>query len=114
MLVAGWSSRHLAAMGRRLFKTINSYLRFFPNKRVTRKMCGRFFARRASWNVRYVICEPKKWLRDRMRSSGRIALHPENRGFMTIFTRLEQWRERGAISSEQHTLLAGLACGEPF
>jgi hypothetical protein len=33
---------------------------------------------------------------------------------MTIFTRLEQWKERGIISSEQHTFLAGLSCGEPF
>jgi hypothetical protein len=32
---------------------------------------------------------------------------------MTIITRLEQWQERGIISSEQHTLLAGLARGEP-
>src|SRR5260370_5484544 len=33
---------------------------------------------------------------------------------MTIFTRLEQWKERDIISSEQHTLLAGLSRGEPF
>jgi Predicted membrane protein (DUF2157) len=33
---------------------------------------------------------------------------------MTIFTRLEQWKERGTISSEQHTFLAGLSRGEPF
>jgi hypothetical protein len=33
---------------------------------------------------------------------------------MTILTRLEQWKERGVISSEQHTLLAGLSRGEPF
>ena len=33
---------------------------------------------------------------------------------MTIFTRLEQWRERGAITPEQHSLLAGLSRGEPF
>ena len=33
---------------------------------------------------------------------------------MTIFTRLEQWKERGTISSEQHALLAGLSRGEPF
>src|SRR5580658_6335304 len=32
----------------------------------------------------------------------------------TIFTRLEQWRERGILSPEQHTLLAGLSRGEPF
>src|ERR1700753_3084196 len=33
---------------------------------------------------------------------------------MTIFGLLEQWKERGVISSEQHTLLAGLARGEPY
>ena len=33
---------------------------------------------------------------------------------MTILTRLEQWKESGAISPEQHTLLAGLSRGEPF
>jgi hypothetical protein len=32
---------------------------------------------------------------------------------MTILTRLEQWQERGVISSEQFTLLAGLSRGEP-
>jgi hypothetical protein len=33
---------------------------------------------------------------------------------MTILTRLEQWKENGTISPEQHTLLAGLCRGEPF
>jgi hypothetical protein len=33
---------------------------------------------------------------------------------MTIFERLEQWKERGVLSAEQHTLLAGLSRGEPF
>ena len=33
---------------------------------------------------------------------------------MTIFTRLEQWKERGIISPEQHRILAGLSRGEPF
>ena len=33
---------------------------------------------------------------------------------MTIFARLEQWKERDIISSKQHTLLAGLSRGEPF
>jgi len=33
---------------------------------------------------------------------------------MTILTRLEQWKECGIISSEQHKLLAGLSRGEPF
>jgi hypothetical protein len=49
-----------------------------------------------------------------MPGSGRIAPHPENAGLMTIFSRLEQWKERGIISSEQHSLLAGLSRGEPF
>ena len=38
----------------------------------------------------------------------------ESGEFMTIAARLEQWRERGALSPEQHRLLAGLSCGEPF
>ena len=33
---------------------------------------------------------------------------------MTIFARLEQWRERGVISAEQHTLLTGLSQGQPL
>ena len=33
---------------------------------------------------------------------------------MTILTRLEQWKEHGIISPEQHALLAGLSRGEPF
>ena len=33
---------------------------------------------------------------------------------MTILTRLEQWKEHGVISPEQHILLAGLSRGEPF
>jgi hypothetical protein len=33
---------------------------------------------------------------------------------MTMLTRLEQWKENGIISPEQHALLAGLARGEPF
>jgi len=33
---------------------------------------------------------------------------------MTLLTRLEHWKERGVISPEQHTLLAGLSRGEPF
>lgn len=49
-----------------------------------------------------------------MPGSGRIAPYSENEDFMTIFTRLEQWEQRGIISPEQHTLLAGLSRGEPF
>src|SRR5713101_5176364 len=49
-----------------------------------------------------------------MPCSGRITPHPGNEGIMTTVTRLEQWRERGIISPEQHTLLAGLSRGEPF
>jgi hypothetical protein len=33
---------------------------------------------------------------------------------MTILTRLEQWKEHGVISPEQHAHLAGLTRGEPF
>jgi hypothetical protein len=33
---------------------------------------------------------------------------------VTILTRLEQWKEHGVISPEQHTLLAGLSRGEPL
>ncbi|WP_041855946.1 DUF2157 domain-containing protein [Candidatus Korobacter versatilis] len=33
---------------------------------------------------------------------------------MTILTRLEQWKEQGAISPEQHKYLSGLAQGDPF
>jgi hypothetical protein len=33
---------------------------------------------------------------------------------MTILTRLEQWKEHGVISPEQHAHLAGLSRGEPF
>ena len=33
---------------------------------------------------------------------------------MTILTRLEQWKESGILSPEQHTLLAGLSRGEPY
>jgi hypothetical protein len=33
---------------------------------------------------------------------------------MTILTRLEQWKERGLISPEQHALLAGLSRREQF
>src|SRR5271169_6634049 len=33
---------------------------------------------------------------------------------MTIYARLEQWKEQGVISPQQHTLLAGLSRGEPF
>jgi hypothetical protein len=33
---------------------------------------------------------------------------------MTVLTRLEQWKEHGKISPEQHAHLAGLCRGEPF
>jgi hypothetical protein len=49
-----------------------------------------------------------------MPGSGRTVPRPENEDFMTILTRLEQWKAQGVISSEQHTLLAGLSRGEPF
>jgi hypothetical protein len=49
-----------------------------------------------------------------MPDPGRTAPCPANEDFMTILTRLEQWKGRGVISPEQHTLLAGLSRGEPF
>jgi len=33
---------------------------------------------------------------------------------MTILTRLEQWKEQGTISPEQHSHLAGVSRGDPF
>jgi predicted membrane protein DUF2157 len=51
------------------------------------------------------------------KSHGTKTRHPApapGQDFMTIFTRLEQWKEQGVISPEQHTLLAGLSRGEPF
>jgi hypothetical protein len=38
----------------------------------------------------------------------------ENEGFLTILTRLEQWKEQGKISPEQHAHLAGLSREEPL
>lgn len=49
-----------------------------------------------------------------MPGSRRSVPHPENEGFVTILTRLEQWKEHGIISPEQHALLAGLSRREPF
>jgi hypothetical protein len=45
---------------------------------------------------------------------GHDAPGPENEGFMTILTRLEQWKEQGKILPEQHAHLAGLSRGEPL
>ena len=39
---------------------------------------------------------------------------PENKAFMTILARLQQWKEQSKISPEQHAYLAGLSRGEPF
>jgi hypothetical protein len=41
------------------------------------------------------------------------APRPETEEFMTILTRLEQWKENGVISPKQHALLSGLSPGEP-
>jgi hypothetical protein len=49
-----------------------------------------------------------------MPGSQRSVPHPENEDFVTILTRLEQWKERGILSPEQHALLAGLSRAEPF
>src|ERR1700730_5393426 len=39
---------------------------------------------------------------------------PGNEGFRTILARVEQWKQQGKISPEQHVHLAGLSRGEPF
>jgi hypothetical protein len=39
---------------------------------------------------------------------------PMGDAFMTILTRLTQWKDQGKISPEQHAHLAGLSRGEPF
>jgi hypothetical protein len=49
-----------------------------------------------------------------MPDSGPTPSGPKNEDFMNILTRLEQWRNHGIISAEQHTLLAGLSRGEFF
>jgi len=41
-------------------------------------------------------------------------LSQQNEDFMTIFARLEHWKEQGAISPEQHMHLASLSRREPF
>jgi len=41
-------------------------------------------------------------------------LSQQNEDFMTIFARLEHWKEQGAISPEQHVHLASLSRREPF
>jgi hypothetical protein len=38
----------------------------------------------------------------------------ENGGFLTILTRLEQWKEQGKISPEQYAHLAGISREEPL
>jgi hypothetical protein len=38
----------------------------------------------------------------------------KSRQTMTIFDRLEHWKEEGAITLEQHAYLSGLSRGEPF
>ena len=40
--------------------------------------------------------------------------YPESKKPMKIVTRLEQWKEHGVISAEQHAFLTGLSRGEPF
>jgi hypothetical protein len=49
-----------------------------------------------------------------LRTDGRAGVHRENEEFMTILARLEEWKEQGIVSPDQHALLAGLARGEPF
>jgi hypothetical protein len=57
---------------------------------------------------------PNRWHRDPMPGCRHGVPGPENEGFMTVLTRLEQWKEHGKISPEQHAHLAGLCRGEPF
>jgi hypothetical protein len=40
--------------------------------------------------------------------------YPESKMTMKIITRLDQWKEHGVISAEQHAFLTGLSSGEPF
>jgi hypothetical protein len=47
-----------------------------------------------------------------MQATSTVSQHSED--LMTIFARLEHWREQGAISPEQHSHLASLCRGEPF
>src|SRR5712691_5563152 len=49
-----------------------------------------------------------------MSGFGHPDTRPANEIFMTILTRLEQWKEQGILSPEQHSLLTGLSRGEPF
>ena len=49
-----------------------------------------------------------------MPGPGHVVPGPENEDFMTILTRLEQWKGQGTISPEQHAHLASLSRGEPF
>jgi hypothetical protein len=49
-----------------------------------------------------------------MPGSGPTTDRPENENLMTMLTRLEQWKEHGIISPEQHAVLSGLSRGEPF
>src|SRR6202142_4349218 len=57
---------------------------------------------------------PNRWRQDPMPGYGHGVPGPENEGCMTILTSLEQWKEQGKISAEQHAHLAGLTRGEPF
>src|ERR1700722_2395743 len=56
---------------------------------------------------RHVISEPNAEHRH-------AAPRPENESAMTILTRLELWKEQGAISTEQQARLASLSRGEPL
>jgi predicted membrane protein DUF2157 len=54
------------------------------------------------------------WRRDPIQGYGHGVPGPENEGFLTILTRLEQWKEQGKISPEQHAHLAALSREEPL
>jgi hypothetical protein len=46
--------------------------------------------------------------------SGNVGHESESQHFMTIFARLDQWKNQGAISPEQHVHLTKLSRREPF
>jgi len=64
-----------------------------------------FWRGKPFWNVRWV---------DSQADNVDTLSMSENKTSMTILTRLGRWKEQGAISPEQHALLASLSRREPF
>jgi hypothetical protein len=73
-----------------------------------------FSARRGLSECTMSTHGPNRWHWDPMPDYGHGVPKPANERFMTILIRLEQWKQQGRISPEQHAHLAGLSCGEPF